>query len=828
MTRSGCMSGICIVMLLIVFSGCASEGNTGSTIGDSDQQTTDSDDPIADGDGSTDNDVDTDGDGDADDDTVTNDQEEETDELCSSNTCDETDHRVCDAETGHCICDTGFCDINAVCVADGTNNPEHACLVCDSTMMKNDWTLHEVDFECRASAGECDIAEVCDGIDEDCPVDTFVADGEICNDDSNACNGVSTCVSGSCNETTAPVICTASDDCHVAGACDIASGICTNPNASDGTSCGEDNTDQCVSGICKDCYDALGCTDYAEDDNPCTDLSCVANTCTDTNDNENTCDLDHECTNDHCVDGSCVVETVTTGCLIDGNCVAEGTSQDTDGCVACDPDNDDRGWSNMDGATCAVTDDGRPCTDNVCNGGVCVAVNDDTNPCTDEIGCTQTACSSGDCVVSGTNAGCYIAEACFDEGTTETASGDGTCRICESVSAWNAWTTKESGNCNDANACTHTDICGTGGICSGTTYSCNDHGTCNSEDDFCTCATGYAGDYCTECAQGYSDYPNCQLIPTPSFVSITAGTFWMGSPDGDCPEGYPGACTEELGRFSNETLHQVTLTYDFELNRYEITEKEFEALTGWNAMDTYYSECANGCGDDHPIKYVSWYDTLAYANRLSLNAERPTCYALTAVECKYGGSVGTDYMDCFDDDLTYGGIESATVTLADGVEKPQDCEGYRLPTEAEWEYAIRAGNQYTAFYQNDENDGTITQQYCVPVDSNLDRIGWFCGNNGNPETPDYGTKPVGTKEPNDWDLYDMSGNLAEWTWNFNQSSYEDDVATDPIGQSSGTSHVVRGGFWSNGAKSCRSATRTSGSPSYRGYGVGFRLCRSLH
>jgi len=232
-------------------------------------------------------------------------------------------------------------------------------------------------------------------------------------------------------------------------------------------------------------------------------------------------------------------------------------------------------------------------------------------------------------------------------------------------------------------------------------------------------------------------------------VKIPSGSFMMGSP------------SSESGRKDDETQHRVTLTKDFYLMKHEVTQGEYEALMGKNPSE--FSWCGSNC----PVENVSWYDAVAYANALSDKEGLTRCYS---------GS-------------------------GDNIRWDKSCNGYRLPTEAEWEYAARAG---------------APTKYAGSGD--VDEVAWYKDNSG--QYP----HPVGQKKPNAWGLYDMSGNVYEWVWDW-KGSYSGD-ATNPTGPSSGSSRVERGGSSFSVSRYLRVAERYSDSPGLRQLDLGFRLART--
>lgn len=250
-----------------------------------------------------------------------------------------------------------------------------------------------------------------------------------------------------------------------------------------------------------------------------------------------------------------------------------------------------------------------------------------------------------------------------------------------------------------------------------------------------------------------------------TFRLIPAGSFTMGSPDGvsEYPIGSGQIPAAETGRFSNETPHLVTISQPYYMMTTEVTQGQWNAVMGPRA---FY---ALTCGKDCPAENVSWDDAQAFIAALNL---------LTG-------------------------------------------QNYRLPTEAEWEYAARAGT-ITPFYNGASNSMLPGDPpNCDNPDINL--IAWYCFNSIDPVTP-ANTKPfpVATKQPNAWGLYDMAGNVDEWCQDWHDT-YPSGPVIDPQGPASGSTRVIRGGSHADGTLQPRSAFRGYNIPTLRSDWLGFRL-----
>ena len=214
--------------------------------------------------------------------------------------------------------------------------------------------------------------------------------------------------------------------------------------------------------------------------------------------------------------------------------------------------------------------------------------------------------------------------------------------------------------------------------------------------------------------------------------------------------------TEEWTPTSNVFVSGRTISIpDMYVCDHEVTRGEFKEVMGTDpsTADAYDKDGNELTGDavlNNPVNYVNWYDAIAYCNKLSLKENLTPCYSVSGV---------TDW-----ENLAYSSIPTTSDTNWDAAVCDFEAYGYRLPTEAEWEWLARGGENYTYAGSN-----------------TVDDVAWYTTN-----TNDTGSREVKTKQANGYGLYDMSGNVYEWCY---------DWADDWYGTSSGSTRVYRGGFW---------------------------------
>lgn len=293
-------------------------------------------------------------------------------------------------------------------------------------------------------------------------------------------------------------------------------------------------------------------------------------------------------------------------------------------------------------------------------------------------------------------------------------------------------------------------------------------------------------------------FPKCSAAGTcnDGFCSIPAGTFTMGSPPDEAWRGQ-----------NNETQTEVTLTHAFVIQQTEATQAQWTALGFSNLAGTVQdSVSGTDCvGPDCPASTLTWCEAVEFANRWSRAEGRSECAQLTNAR----GAVGADFM-C--DGATFRGPSY------------YDCDGYRLPTSGEWEYAARAGTQ-TAFSSGPWENAS-DQCFDIP---HLSRAAWYCVNS------ERRTHEVCTREPNRWGLYDTTGNAGELVADSGQFGYGPGPVTDPpiaVSQEGLTDwRVVRGGSWFMEPFQIRSACEAGSTmlngPHARRAGQGFRLVRTV-
>lgn len=256
---------------------------------------------------------------------------------------------------------------------------------------------------------------------------------------------------------------------------------------------------------------------------------------------------------------------------------------------------------------------------------------------------------------------------------------------------------------------------------------------------------------------------------TNDLISINGGTYLMGSPE------------TEMQRETDEVQHEVIVS-DFYIGRYEVTQKAYEEVIGENP--------SNFKGENLPVENVTWYEAIEYCNKLSKKDGLTPAYTID------GENVSWD----------------------------RSANGYRLPTEAEWEYAARA-ETITPF--NTENsisdeEANYYGHYPYGIEEN-----YFTQENLETKPGQYRqtTVAVNSFSPNKWGLYNIHGNVAEWCFDY-YGAYDLENTNNPSGPTTGTLRVNRGGGWNDYAKHLRCAYRASTTPEQKMSNIGFRVARN--
>lgn len=356
--------------------------------------------------------------------------------------------------------------------------------------------------------------------------------------------------------------------------------------------------------------------------------------------------------------------------------------------------------------------------------------------------------------------------------------------------------------CNETDECTSASVCtAAGNVCTNTRGSW-----------LCSCAPGFIGasvtggnasctlvslgNTCTddsECPSNawcsdVSGYNRCSprvfggTANEMDFVFVPGGTFQQGT----------------TGASNSERPFTATITRNFFVGRTEVTQGQWRAASGGTNPSCFQSLDGTTCtafnvNDSGPVENMDWYSALAFANAVSVGEGLSACYTLSGCSDPASGW----------HDGVHSGCTGATFS---GVA----CTGYRLPTESEWELATRIGGTSEFFWGNSTDPAVLTL-YC-----------WYRGNAGGR------TQATAAKFANPYGLFDVSGNVWEWVWDWYAPAYPETSATDYTGPATGTLRGIRGGSWDDAAANLRGALRNGGGPTERYNFVGLRLVRTAN